>query len=167
MSEKLKIILLKALLFGYAEITKETTDSKSHDELFYKQALEVAKYFKKQTPEKLPKSDRELLDKVYRKFVSFDAEYFNDKLGSPYLCMITLLDYLINEQNDLILKSKFGHWNFKQIDNELSKSESLKGVYFDSTRYLQKVKDMLGIEDEIIKEEKWKNVRLRDGIKIQ
>ena len=134
---------------------------------FYKQALEVAKYFKKQTPEKLLKSDRELLDKIYRKFVSFDAEYFNDKLGSPYLCMITLLDYLVNEKNDLIFKSKFGHWNFKQIDNELCKSESLKGVYFDSTRYLQKVKDMLGIEDEIIKEEKWKNVRLRDGIKIQ
>lgn len=136
MTEKLKIILLKALLFGYAEITKETTDSKSHDELFYKQALEVVKYFKKQTPEKLPKPNRELLDRVYKKFVSFDAEYFNDKLGSPYLCMITLLDYLVNEKNDLILKSKFGHWNFKQIDNELCKSESLKGVYFDSNKYL-------------------------------
>ena len=143
MNEKLKIILLKALLFGYAEITKETTEAKSHDEVFYKQALEIAKYFKKQTPEKLIKADRELLDKVYRKFVSFDAEYFNDKLGSPYLCMITLLDYLVNEKKDLSLRAKFGHYDFTRIDDELSKSDNLKKVYFDSNKYLNAVLNKL------------------------
>lgn len=143
MNEKLKIIVLKALLYGYAEITKDMTEDRSKDEFFYKHTLEIIKYFKKNKPTLLSKSDRVLVDKVYRKFVSFDAEYFTDKDGSPYLCMLSILIYLIREKNDLILKSKFGHYDYDLMLRELARSNTLRGVHFDTEKYITAVLNKL------------------------
>lgn len=143
MNEKLKIIVLKALLYGYAEITKDITDESARDEFFYKHTLEICKYFKKNKPTLLSRADRVLVDSIYKKFVTFDAEYFDDKNGSPYLCMLSILIYLIKEKNDLMLKSRFGHYDYNLMLNELAKSNSLRGVYFDSEKYINAVLDKL------------------------
>lgn len=146
MNEKYKILVLKSLMFGYADIVKDQTKENSKNEQWYKQALEVRKYFLKIKPEPVSKTDRELLDKVYKKFVTFDAEYFQDKAGSPYLCMITILDYLVNEKRDTSLRVKFGHYPFKQIQQELGTMDELKKYYFDSEKYLSKILEKLEME---------------------
>lgn len=161
MTEKLKLIILKALLFGYAEITRDTTIEESKDEEFYKQALEVCKFFKTKKPEPLSKQDRELLDKVYRKFVAFDAEYFENNLGAPYLCMLSLLDYLVNEKNDLSLKSRFGHYEFARMQLELDNSKTLSLPYNNANKYVVGIIDKLNISEVIRNENKSINVRIK------
>lgn len=161
MSEKLKLIILKALLFGYAEITRDTTLQESKDEAFYKQALEVYKFFKTRKPEPLPKADRELLDKVYRKFVSYDAEFFENNLGAPYLCMLSLLDYLVNEKNDLSLKTKFGHYEFSRMQIELDNSKTLSLPYRNANKYVVNLINMLNVNEVIRDENKAINVRIK------
>lgn len=143
MNEKHKILILKSLLFGYAEITRDQTEDKNKDEFWYKQSLEIIRYFKKLKPEAVSKSDQIMLDKVYKKLTKFDSEYFEDKAGSTYLCMITILDYLIHEKNDLSLRLKFGHYPFKQIRSELGHHDKLKEYYFDSEKYLSAILDKL------------------------
>jgi hypothetical protein len=161
MTEKLKLIILKALLFGYAEITRDTTNEESKDEAFYKQALEICKFFKNKKPEMLPKADRVLLDSVYRKFVAYDAEFFDNNLGSPYLCMLCLLDYLVNEKNDLLLKSKFGHYDFPRMRKELDYSYSLSVPYRNANGYVTNIINKLNIDDVIRCENKSVNVRIK------
>ena len=83
-----------------------------------------------------------------------------DNCPTPWPCFVIAVrnEVLENHPKEIVQVLKTINEttaNFKQIDNELYKSESLKGVYFDSTRYLQKVKDMLGIEDEIINENEY------------
>lgn len=161
MTEKLKLIVLKALLFGYAEITRDTTNEESKDEAFYKQALEVCKFFKNKKPEMIPKADRELLDIVYRKFVAYDAEFFENNIGAPYLCMLSLLDYLVNEKNDLLLKSKFGHYEFARMQKELDFSVTLSLPYKNANRYVLDIINKLDINDEVRTENKNINVRIK------
>lgn len=143
-TNKEKTLLLKALLFGYAEISVENTLKEYHNEFWYLQCKEVVKYLGKQKPSLLPSADRKYLDKKFQELVNLDADHFANKHHSSYLNMLTILEYLILEMRDTSLRVKFGHYNFDKYRNDLETNTKFKSLYFDSNKFLAKTLDKIG-----------------------
>ena len=145
MNDKLKIVILKAVMHGYSSMVANETKEESRGEQWYKQSVDINKYFNKIKSIRVANSDKELVNNVYKKLVSFDAEYFEHKLYAPYLCMFTILDYLVNELQDTSLRVKFGHFPFEKVREELHNNKEFKNLYFDSNKYMSKLLDKIGL----------------------
>lgn len=143
MTKQQNNLILKGLLFGYADIVVNETPKSYHNEFWVKQSKDLIKHIKKAKAKPVNSATKKLLDKKYKEMASFDSEYFEDKQFSAYLCMITILEYLIKEDNDLILKSKFGHYNFNMIREELDNNKILKPILFDTNKFLTAILDKL------------------------
>lgn len=105
MKESIKINFLKSAVYGYA-LMEEINDT-NNQELWAKQILQIKRYFEKAKPVGLIKSDINVLVKLQEKLKQLDADFFEDKLFSPYVVCILILNYLMEEKRDLILRSRF------------------------------------------------------------
>ncbi len=141
MSIKIKEYLLKALVLGYAELTIESCDSKT--EIWYKQCIQVNKYFKKRKPKPVSSNERKALDAKYKQLVALDATYFKDRHYSSYICMISLLDYLMSEMQDTETRLRFAHFDTKKIILELETTSFIKNVNLDTQKYITRVLDII------------------------
>lgn len=135
-----KEYLLKALVFGYAEMT---VDSCKNEEIWYKQAQEVNKFFKKRKGTRVTKSVGKVLDEKFQKLINLDRTYFGDKKHSTYVCMILIIYYLIEEMADTEMRLRFLHFRTKDILDELEKTSFIKDVSFDTQNYLKKVLEIV------------------------
>lgn len=143
LTEKEKILLLKGMLFNYAQVTADNTKDEYKKEFWYHQSLEVAKYFKKAKPKPVSKDTRIILDEAYKQMALLDAEYYQDKQFSSYMCMISILYYLVKELRDTSLRVKFGHYDYRDIMHNLEENKSLSGVAIDTHKFITKVEKRL------------------------
>lgn len=135
--------LLKGLCFGYADITVLTTKEESKSSSWFKHSQSVVKYAKKRKPKDYKGiAEYQMISKM-KELQQLDAEWFEDKYFSSYLCMIKLLSYLIVEWRDIEMRNRFGHFDFKQIEKELEFLEGITEVSEDSNRYIGHVVDNL------------------------
>lgn len=143
LTDKEKILLLKGMLFNYAQVTADNTKDEYKSEFWYQQSLEVAKYFKKIKPRPVSKDTRIILDEAYKQMALLDAEYYQDKQFSSYMCMISILYYLVKELRDTSLRVKFGHYEYENIMHDLEKNKVLSSVAIDSHKFIATVEKRL------------------------
>lgn len=136
-------LLLQAITHSYAAITVNETEQQYRNRIWYKQAVEVDKYFNKKKPILMKEANRNLLEKVFNRIKELDAIYFEDKEFSAYVCMILGINYLLNEIRDTSIRTKFGHWDTTLILSEVETTDGLKGVGSSSYKYFDKVLDVL------------------------
>ena len=134
-------MILKALVFGYAQITLDSC--KKHGEIWYEQCKQVNKYFSKKKGTAVKPHEKEWLDKKFKEVTKLDSEYFADRQHSSYACMIVILDYLIREREDLEMRNRFGHFGTTRITHELDTTSFIKDVSLDSQKYLFKVLELI------------------------
>lgn len=140
--KKLKILLLKNLVSVYSNIT--VTTQKSEEE-WYKQSVQIDRYFYKRKSDKLLKSDISFINKKTKELQDFDGEYFEKKDFSSYICMVFFLDYLIKEITDLEMRSKFGYYDVKTIIHDIETNDALRSVAFDTHKYVTKALKIIGV----------------------
>lgn len=129
--------LFKSMVYGYAMITKDNAKEEHKDRVWYKHSNDVTKHFRKRRPRALSKGDYSYVVSKREELLELDMTYFEGKDFSSYVCMITILQYLVEELRDTEMRVKFGHYDFKQIDKELH--EMLKDINFDAQKYLSRL----------------------------
>ena len=139
---KYQKILMKAMLHGYSLLVIGETKDEHTGTVWYKQALEVNKYFSKRRPDKVPTGMHEFLDKQTRINIEMDAEFFDGKDFSAYACMFSILQYLIIEERDTELRVRFGHYDFNGILKELD--EIMPDIEVQSNKFIGKLTDRIG-----------------------
>ncbi len=138
----IKPLAIKVLISSYAlMVVQEQKEFKS--EQWYKHSLQIAKGFKKRKPDRVSKESNKRLQAIYDEAKNFDADFFIDKLFSPYIPMILLLDYMIYEMRDIEMRSKYLHLNTTKIIEEMEKTEWLRDVGIDTHKYVSGLIDII------------------------
>mgnify|MGYP003609451663 CR=1 FL=1 len=143
MSSK-NIILLKNIMWAYAQmVVKETPLEHRHKE-WYAQAVRVNTVMSKFNYKKLGKQTLQYLNTKHNQIKDLDADYFEDKLFSSYVCMLFILNYLIDECRDIEARSRFGHIRSIEHIAEIEKTDSLRQCGKDTHRYITKLIQLIG-----------------------
>lgn len=142
MKESIKINFLKSAVYGYA-LMEEINDTNSL-ELWAKQILQIKRHFEKSKPVGLIKSDINVLVKLQEKLKQLDADFFEDKLFSPYVVCILILNYLMEEKRDLILRSRFLHLDINVAIEAIEAKFRVNGVNKSHNDYFIKILELIG-----------------------
>lgn len=142
MKEVIKINFLKSAVYGYALM--EDINETNKDEIWAKQILQIKRYFEKAKPTGLIKSDIQVLIKLQDKLKQLDADFFEDKLFSPYVVCIFILNYLMEEKRDLILRSRFLHLDINIAVNEIEEKFKVNGVNKSHNDYFKNILELIG-----------------------
>lgn len=129
--------IIYGMIYAYADIVRDTTEEMHKNKIWYKQALEVCKFFKKRKSEKVSSGTHEMLNKKRNELINLDATYFEGKDFSPYACMFLLLQYMVKEIEDTTLRVKFGYWDYNRIFDEIR--ELMPDLAKDNNRYITKL----------------------------
>lgn len=136
-------LLLKALVFGYAEIC--VNSKKADGEIWYEQAKQVRKYFSKRKAQGITKSLRIEIDAKYKELIELDRDFFKDgEEHSPYVSMLLILNHLIIEMRDIEMRLRFGHFNTERIVEELETTDYVKKIGSKTNRYMTKLLEVIG-----------------------
>lgn len=143
---------LKGMIYAYALMVVEETKQESRKELWYLQAVEVKEYFEKRRPTKLENYTKKGMDTLLKELISFDSRFFDGQKMSTYLCMITILDYMVNYAKDTEMRSRFLHFPFKQIEDELRviKLADIKSIKMTTKKYVTALVERLGIDESVM-----------------
>lgn len=142
MNENIKIAFLKSAVYGYALMQEVTAENKN--ELWIKQLQQIKKYFSKTKPKGLIKSDINLLLRLQTKLKVIDSYFFEDKLFSPYICSILLLNYLMVEKQDIELRNRFSHLDIDKTVNEVELYFRKDDINKSHQKFIIKVLELVG-----------------------
>lgn len=73
-----------------------------------------------------------------------DISYFEDKILSPFIVSIMLLDYLIREKRDLEMRNRFAHFDTKLAISEIEKYFKENGVLESHQDFVSKILEIVG-----------------------
>ena len=142
-------IMLKSVVFAYANMTVTRTPERSKNELWYKQAVIIDRYFFK-NKKKMYGSinyNPERIIKKFEKIKEYDLLFFEGKDFSEYICMIYSLDYLINVYRDMETRVNLGHINTILAIHELSSMDWVKDIRIDANKYMSGLIDIIESKD--------------------
>ena len=142
MKESIKINFLKSAVYGYA-LMQEINES-NKDEVWAKQILNIKRYFEKAKPKGLVKKDILVLIELRNKLKNLDIEYFEDKLFSPYVVSMLILNYLMTEKRDLELRNRFLHLDINIAVDAIESKFRANGVNKSHNDYFIKVLELVG-----------------------
>lgn len=142
MNEAIKINFLKSAVYGYALM--EDINDTNKDEIWAKQILQIRRYFEKAKPVGLIKSDINVLVKLQEKLKHLDDTFFKNKLFSPYVVCIFILNYLMQEKRDLVLRNKFLHLDINVAVNEIEEKFKVNGVNKSHNDYFKNILELIG-----------------------
>lgn len=142
MNEAIKINFLKSAVYGYALM--EDINETNKNELWAKQILQIRRYFEKAKPAGLIKSDINVLVKLQEKLKQLDADFFKNKLFSPYVVCIFILNYLMQEKRDLVLRNKFLHLDINIAINEIESKFKVNSVNKSHNDYFKSILELIG-----------------------
>ena len=142
MKESIKINFLKSAVYGYALM--EDINESNKDEVWAKQILNIKRYFEKAKPKGLVKKDILVLIELQNKLKNLDIEYFEDKLFSPYVVSMLILNYLMTEKRDLELRNRFLHLDINIAVDAIESKFRANGVNKSHNDYFIKVLELVG-----------------------
>ena len=142
MKESIKINFLKSAVYGYALM--EVINESNKDEVWAKQILNIKRYFEKAKPKGLVKKDILVLIELRNKLKNLDIEYFEDKLFSPYVVSMLILNYLMTEKRDLELRNRFLHLDINIAVDAIESKFRANGVNKSHNDYFIKVLELVG-----------------------
>lgn len=144
MNDNIKDIFLKGMIYAYALIEENEISDKNKDEVYIKYTRQITKYFNKVKPSKLSNNDLKLLGSLQERAKALDANYFEDKHFSPFIVSILLLDYLIRDRKDLIMRNRFGHINTELAITELETTFTQDDIAKNHQRYVNNILTLIG-----------------------
>lgn len=148
---KTKVMILKFLVFSYANMTTTQAKKEYRKSVWWKQAKEVSKYFHKRTRDVVKDEVQKEYELLAQKVAEFDAEYFKDKDFSAYLCMIGILQYLVVELEEEEMTKKFKHYPYDLILKDIHSMDKIREVNKYINRYITALIEMLEeVDDEKI-----------------
>ena len=142
MKESIKINFLKSAVYGYA-LMEEINDT-NKDEEWAKQIQQIKRYFEKAKPKGLIKQDIKILIYLQNKLKNLDMEYFEDKLFSPYVVCMLILNYIMTEKRDLELRNRFLHLDINIAIDAIESKFRDNGVNRSHNDYFIKVLELIG-----------------------
>lgn len=146
MKESIKINFLKSAAYGYALMQEISEENKSEE--WAKQIHQIIRYFEKAKPKGLFKKDVEILIKLQNKLKNLDADFFEDKLFSPYVISMLILNYLMAEKRDLELRNRFLHLDINIAIDAIEEKFRANGVNKSHNDYFIKVLELIGEESD-------------------
>lgn len=142
MKESIKSNFLKSAVFGYALMQEITEENKSQD--WAKQINQIKRYFERHSPKGLKIQDTKVLIELQNKLKNLDLEFFEEKLFSPYVVSMLILNYLMTEKRDLELRNRFLHLNIDVSVNAIESKFRVNGVNKSHNDYFVKVLNLIG-----------------------
>lgn len=142
MKESIKINFLKSAVYGYALMQEITEENKSEE--WVKQILNIKRYFEKAKPKGLVQKDIAVLINLQNKLKALDMEFFEDKLFSPYIVSVLILNYLMTEKRDLELRNRFLHLDINVAVDAIESKFRVNGVNKSHNDYFIKVLELIG-----------------------
>jgi len=142
--EQLKTIYYQSMVYAYALMQQTSIDDINKDELYITQTKQIIKYFSKRKPKITSTKDLNVLKAKQTAVKELDLSYFEDKLFSPFIVAIMLLDYLIREKRDVEMRSRFGHFDTKAAIDEIEKYFKENGVAKSHQKFVNKILDIVG-----------------------
>jgi len=146
MKESIKINFLKSAVYGYALM--EDINDTNKDEVWAKQIQSVKRYFERIKPKGLIKKDIKPLVKLQEQLKNLDADFFEDKLFSPYVVSMLILNYLMTEKRDLELRNRFLHLDINVAIDAIEEKFRANGVNKSHNDYFIKVLELIGEEND-------------------
>ena len=144
MKENLKIIYYQSLVYGYALMQYNNIDDTNIDEIYINQTKQIIKYFSKRKPKIATKQELKILKDKQQQVKELDISYFENKIFSPFIIAIMLLDYLIREKSDIEMRSRFGHFDTKLAIDEIEKYFKENGVAKSHQDFVNKILEIVG-----------------------
>lgn len=144
MKENLKIIYYQSLVYGYALMQYNNIDDTNIDEIYINQTKQIIKYFSKRKPKIATKQELKILKDKQQQVKELDISYFENKMFSPFIIAIILLDYLIREKSDIEMRSRFGHFDTKLATDEIEKYFKENGVAKSHQDFVNKILEIVG-----------------------
>lgn len=142
MKEVIKINFLKSAVYGYA-LMEEITEQNKKEE-WAKQIQSIKRYFERAKPKGLTSKDVKPLMELQEKLKNLDMNFFEDKLFSPYVVCILILNYLMTEKRDLELRSRFLHLGIDIAISAIEDKFRTNGVNKSHNDYFIKVLELIG-----------------------
>lgn len=144
MKERLKTIYYQSMVYGYALMQQTSMNDTNKDELYITQTKQIIKYFSKRKPKITTTQDLNVLKAKQMAVKELGLSYFEDKLFSPFIVAIMILDYLIREKRDVEMRSRFGHFDTKAAIDEIEKYFKENGVAKSHQKFVNKILDIVG-----------------------
>lgn len=132
------------MVYGYALMQQTSIDDTNKDELYITQTKQIIRYFSKRKPKITSTEDLNVLKAKQIAVKELDLSYFEDKLFSPFIVAIMILDYLIREKRDVEMRISFGHFDTKAAIAEIEKYFKENCVAKSHQRFVNKILDIVG-----------------------
>lgn len=142
MKESIKINFLKSAVYGYALMQEISEENKSEE--WAKQIQNIKRYFERTKPKELTVRDRKILIQLQDKLKNLDMNFFEDKLFSPYVVSMLILNYLMTEKRDLELRNRFLHLDINIVIDAIEEKFRVNGVNKSHNDYFIKVLELIG-----------------------
>lgn len=142
MKEAIKINFLKSAVYGYALMQEINEQNKTEE--WVKQIISIKRYFERINPKGLVKKDINVLVKLQEKLKELDMNFFEDKLFSPYVVCMLILNYLMTEKRDLELRNRFLHLDINIAIDAIEEKFRANGVNRSHNDYFIKVLELIG-----------------------
>ena len=142
MKESIKINFLKSAVYGYALMQEITEENKN--EVWVKQINQIKRYFERTKPKKITSQDTKTLSALQNKLKNLDMKFFEDKLFSPYVVCVLILNYLMTEKRDLELRNRFLHLDINIAVDAIEAKFREDGVNRSHNDYFIKVLELIG-----------------------
>ena len=142
MKQSIKINFLKSAVYGYALMEEITEENKTEE--WAKQIQSIKRYFERIKPKGLIKKDIKPLMELQEKLKNLDMDFFEDKLFSPYVVCMLILNYLMTEKRDLELRNRFLHLDIDVAINAIEEKFRANGVNKSHNDYFIKVLELIG-----------------------
>lgn len=142
MKESIKINFLKSAVYGYALMQEINEENKN--EVWVKQINQIKRYFERTKPKEITNQDTKILSALQNKLKNLDIEYFENKLFSPYVVSMLILNYLMTEKRDLQLRNRFLHLDINIAIDAIESKFRSNGVNKSHNDYFIKVLELIG-----------------------